>query len=91
MFVFHVITWLDNVFVADVSVFFIVIDEMESLMEENRQLRQQRLCKICLEVESTIAFLPCGDVVCCVDCAPAMRKCPVCRTHVKGTVKTYLA
>lgn len=35
---------------------FIVIDEMESLMEENRQLRQQRLCKICLEVESTIAF-----------------------------------
>jgi hypothetical protein len=70
---------------------FIVIDEMESLMEENRQLRQQRLCKICLEVESTIAFLPCGDVICCVDCAPAMRKCPVCRTHVKGTVKTYLA
>jgi hypothetical protein len=41
--VFHVITWLNNVFVADVF-FFIVIDEMESLMEENRQLRQQKLC-----------------------------------------------
>ncbi|CAG2242596.1 unnamed protein product [Mytilus edulis] len=63
----------------------------ENLIEENRQLRDQRLCKVCLDLEASIAFLPCGHIACCIDCAPAMRKCPVCRTYVKGTVKTYLA
>ncbi|VDI31019.1 baculoviral IAP repeat-containing protein 7/8, partial [Mytilus galloprovincialis] len=52
----------------------------ENLIEENRQLRDQRLCKVCLDLEASIAFLPCGHIVCCIDCAPAMRKCPVCRT-----------
>ncbi|XP_063417961.1 baculoviral IAP repeat-containing protein 7-A-like [Mytilus trossulus] len=66
------------------------LDDAELLVEENRQLRDQRLCKICLELEASIAFLPCGHLVCCSDCAPAMRKCPICRTYVKGTVKTFL-
>ncbi|XP_071143599.1 baculoviral IAP repeat-containing protein 7-like [Mytilus edulis] len=69
----------------------LLFDDTENLIEENRQLRDQRLCKVCLDLEATIAFLPCGHIVCCIDCAPAMRKCPVCRTYVKGTVKTYLA
>ncbi|VDI24713.1 baculoviral IAP repeat-containing protein 7/8, partial [Mytilus galloprovincialis] len=61
------------------------LDDAELLVEENRQLRDQRLCKICLELDASIAFLPCGHLVCCSDCAPAMRKCPICRTYVKGT------
>ncbi|VDI00848.1 baculoviral IAP repeat-containing protein 2/3 [Mytilus galloprovincialis] len=69
----------------------LLFDDTENLIEENRQLRDQRLCKVCLDLEASIAFLPCGHIVCCIDCAPAMRKCPVCRTYVKGTVKTYLA
>ncbi|XP_052097148.1 baculoviral IAP repeat-containing protein 7-like isoform X9 [Mytilus californianus] len=69
----------------------LLFDDTENLTEENRQLRDQRLCKVCLDLEASIDFLPCGHIVCCIDCAPAMRKCPVCRTYVKGTVKTYLA
>ncbi|XP_071143600.1 baculoviral IAP repeat-containing protein 7-like [Mytilus edulis] len=69
----------------------LLFEDTENLIEENRQLRDQRLCKVCLDLEASIAFLPCGHIVCCIDCAPAMRKCPVCRTYVKGTVKTYLA
>ncbi|XP_052096890.1 baculoviral IAP repeat-containing protein 7-A-like isoform X13 [Mytilus californianus] len=66
------------------------LDDAELLVEENRQLRDQRLCKICLEFDATIAFLPCGHLVSCSDCAPALRKCPICRAFVKGTVKTFL-
>lgn len=64
--------------------------DTELLLEENRQLRNQRLCKVCLDLDATIAFLPCGHIVCCHECAPAMRKCPLCRVFIKGTVKTYL-
>ncbi|XP_052097287.1 baculoviral IAP repeat-containing protein 7-like, partial [Mytilus californianus] len=66
-------------------------DDTHLILEENRQLQEQRQCKVCKEFDSTVAFLPCGHIICCTDCAPAMRKCPVCKTYVKGTVKTFLA
>ncbi|XP_076082660.1 baculoviral IAP repeat-containing protein 3-like [Mytilus galloprovincialis] len=66
-------------------------DDTDLILEENRQLQEQRQCNVCREFESTVAFLPCGHIVCCTDCAPAMRKCPVCKTYVKGTVKTFFA
>ncbi|XP_061192134.1 baculoviral IAP repeat-containing protein 3-like [Saccostrea echinata] len=66
------------------------VEETRSLIEENRKLKDLRLCKICLENEASIAMLPCGHLCCCPDCAPAMRKCPICRQFVKGTVKTWL-
>ncbi|XP_048769072.2 baculoviral IAP repeat-containing protein 2-like isoform X2 [Ostrea edulis] len=64
--------------------------DTRSLIEENRKLKDLRLCKICLENDASIAMLPCGHLCCCADCAPAMRKCPICRQFVKGTVKTWL-
>nr|XP_022288747.1 putative inhibitor of apoptosis isoform X2 [Crassostrea virginica]XP_022288748.1 putative inhibitor of apoptosis isoform X3 [Crassostrea virginica] len=63
----------------------------QSLLEENRQLKELMICKICMENEASIAMLPCGHLCCCTDCAPAMRKCPICRQFVKGTVRTWLA
>ncbi|XP_062571498.1 putative inhibitor of apoptosis [Saccostrea cucullata] len=64
--------------------------DTKALIEENRRLKDLRVCKICLENEASIAMLPCGHLCCCPDCAPAMRKCPICRQFVKGTVKTWL-
>ncbi|XP_061192152.1 putative inhibitor of apoptosis [Saccostrea echinata] len=66
------------------------IEDTKSLIEENRKLKDLRLCKICLENDASIAMLPCGHLCCCPDCAPAMRKCPICRQFVKGTVRTWL-
>ncbi|VDI33746.1 baculoviral IAP repeat-containing protein 7/8, partial [Mytilus galloprovincialis] len=57
-------------------------DDTDLILEENRQLQEQRQCKVCREFDSTVAFLPCGHIVCCTDCAPAMRKCPVCKTYM---------
>uniref|UniRef100_A0A8W8JHI4 RING-type domain-containing protein n=1 Tax=Magallana gigas TaxID=29159 RepID=A0A8W8JHI4_MAGGI len=65
--------------------------DTRSLIEENRQLKDLRMCKICMENDASIAMLPCGHLCCCTDCAPAMRKCPICQQFVKGTVRTWLA
>ena len=72
------------------NLFPFIVDN-DSLIEERRQLREQRLCKICFDMEATIAFLPCGHISSCSDCAPVMRKCPLCQMYIRGTVKTYLA
>ncbi|KAI0242443.1 Baculoviral IAP repeat-containing protein 7-B [Lamellibrachia satsuma] len=48
-------------------------------------------CKVCLDAETNIVFLPCGHLVCCANCAVAFSTCPVCRAAVQGCVRTFLA
>lgn len=62
-----------------------------SLEEENRLLKEARLCKICMDNEVGIVFLPCGHLTTCVNCAPNLRDCPVCRSSIKATVRTFLS
>ncbi|CAG2244792.1 unnamed protein product [Mytilus edulis] len=61
---------------------------IRSLKEENQNLRDQQTCKICLQEPVSIAFLPCGHLATCNNCAPMLRRCPICRTFIKGTIKT---
>ncbi|KAK0042868.1 E3 ubiquitin-protein ligase XIAP [Biomphalaria pfeifferi] len=53
---------------------------------KNDLLLQQTTCKICMDNEVDIVFLPCGHPVSCTECAVALKDCPVCRAHIKGTI-----
>ncbi|OWF56466.1 Baculoviral IAP repeat-containing protein 7-A [Mizuhopecten yessoensis] len=64
---------------------------IDELTEENQELREQKICKVCLDEEASIVFLPCGHLVTCPMCASALRKCPVCRTYIRGTVKAIIS
>ncbi|XP_014774540.1 putative inhibitor of apoptosis isoform X1 [Octopus bimaculoides] len=59
------------------------------LVKENNMLKELKLCKICLDEELSVVFLPCGHLVSCASCAPALSNCPVCRQKVHGMVKTF--
>ena len=61
-----------------------------SLQDENQRLKEQKTCKICLDDDVAVVFLPCGHLCACVSCAPSLRQCPVCRTKIQGTVRTYM-
>lgn len=65
--------------------------ESVSLEEENRRLREARQCKICMDAEVGAVLLPCGHLVACVDCAPSLKDCPVCRQPIKATIRTFLS
>lgn len=62
-----------------------------SLEEENRQLKEARLCKVCMDSEVSVVFLPCGHLVSCGGCGSALAACPLCRCAVKALVRAYLA
>ncbi|XP_017784576.1 PREDICTED: baculoviral IAP repeat-containing protein 7-B-like [Nicrophorus vespilloides] len=62
-----------------------------SLEEENRLLKEARLCKICMDCEVGIVFLPCAHLATCINCAPNLGDCPVCRSAIKATVRTFLS
>ncbi|XDV44735.1 hypothetical protein PO909_012975 [Leuciscus waleckii] len=54
-------------------------EERENLpMEEHlRRLQEERTCKVCMDKEVNIVFMPCGHLVVCKECAPSLRKCPM--------------
>ncbi len=66
-------------------------EDLEKEEETNRQLKESSVCKVCLDEAANIVFLPCGHLVVCVTCSPALERCPVCRKHIRGTVRVYLA
>ncbi|KAH9525598.1 hypothetical protein Btru_001789 [Bulinus truncatus] len=65
-------------------------DNILDVVNENTELRQISMCKVCLDEQVAIVFLPCSHFVTCLDCSYALSKCPVCRKHITATVRGYL-
>jgi len=66
-------------------------EEALRLEEENRELKEAKKCRVCMDRETNTVFLPCGHLSCCEICAKSLSNCPICRNAIRGTVKTFLA
>ncbi|KAG5336192.1 DIAP2 inhibitor, partial [Acromyrmex heyeri] len=66
-------------------------DDFMALQEENRKLKEARLCKVCMDHELAIVFLPCGHLATCSNCAPVFARCPLCRFRIHGYVRIFLS
>ncbi|KAJ3425764.1 e3 ubiquitin-protein ligase xiap [Anaeramoeba flamelloides] len=53
------------------------------------------LCKICMINSANSLFLPCKHMLCCENCTKIIfeknKKCPLCRTEIKKTMKIFIA
>ena len=59
------------------------------LKEENDQMMEETICKVCLENKRNRTFLPCKHTVACDECTNKLRVCPVCRKKIMALVKVY--
>ncbi|XP_070202760.1 baculoviral IAP repeat-containing protein 7-B-like [Littorina saxatilis] len=59
------------------------IDQLEV---ENEELKTRRICKICMDKNSCVVFLPCGHLAVCFGCAVVLTHCPICRDPIRGSV-----
>ena len=64
-------------------------ETMEAVRQSIQQLREQNICKVCLDKDVEVTFLPCGHCCCCMECSTAVDSCPVCQGGIRGVVKTY--
>lgn len=62
-----------------------------TLEEENKRLKSARECKICMVDEVGVVFVPCGHLLSCPSCSTGIEKCPICRTTIKGRIRTFLS
>ena len=53
--------------------------------ELQERLTRQYECKICFDRRVEVVLLPCGHALCCVQCAPSLKNCPVCGEEVFAT------
>ncbi|XP_059489798.1 death-associated inhibitor of apoptosis 2-like [Neocloeon triangulifer] len=58
---------------------------------EGPSASEAHLCKVCLDEDVGVVFLPCGHLVSCVQCAPNLSLCPVCRKEIQASVRTYFS
>ncbi|XP_028413742.1 putative inhibitor of apoptosis [Dendronephthya gigantea] len=65
------------------------------LHEHAKKLQDALICKVCLDAEAGIVFLPCGHLACCPKCSEEIRSkrdclCPICRGHIAGIIRTFI-
>ncbi|KAM8945752.1 baculoviral IAP repeat-containing protein 7 [Pelodytes ibericus] len=62
-----------------------------STEEQLRRLKEERMCKVCMDKDVSMVFVPCGHLVVCTDCAPNLRHCPICRAVIRGSVRAFMS
>ncbi|XP_006885122.1 PREDICTED: E3 ubiquitin-protein ligase XIAP-like [Elephantulus edwardii] len=62
-----------------------------STEEQLRLLQEEKLCKICMDRNIAIVFIPCGHLVTCKQCAEAVDKCPMCYTIITFKQKIFMS
>ena len=65
--------------------------ESMNIDDEMAQVRESRLCKICMERQADVLFLPCAQILCCHVCAETVRECPICRSPIESRIRSYFA
>jgi hypothetical protein len=60
------------------------VDKFEEAIEELYK------CKVCLDKQIEVIFLPCGHLASCSSCTSALANCPLCRQVIGGTAKAFL-
>ena len=54
----------------------------DDLLDENSRLREEKTCKVCMDAEVGVVFLPCGHLVVCPNCAPSLKVRNKCKDIV---------
>jgi hypothetical protein len=65
------------------------IERSNLLREENERLKSERLCVVCLTKDKNVLLLPCAHLTTCLECSFSMQNCPLCRSKIQATVRTY--
>ncbi|XP_053308718.1 baculoviral IAP repeat-containing protein 7 [Spea bombifrons] len=66
-------------------------ESSQSMEEQLRRLKEERMCKVCMDKDVSMVFVPCGHLVVCTDCAPNLRHCPICRAVIRGSVRAFMS
>lgn len=62
----------------------------QKVRNEDATTDNKATCKVCYDKEVGVVFVPCGHAA-CLDCAPALTKCHICRTAIERFIRIYIS
>ena len=67
--------------------------EIQSRFEKLEKEVEKKICKICMDMDMDMIFLPCRHMVMCGVCSTSMTgsQCPICRQEIHYMLKVILA
>uniref|UniRef100_A0A8B9FDQ1 RING-type E3 ubiquitin transferase n=1 Tax=Amazona collaria TaxID=241587 RepID=A0A8B9FDQ1_9PSIT len=72
--------------------FCVLVEESQLSTEEQlRSLQEEKMCKVCLDKDASVVFVPCGHLVACRECALNLRSCPICRADIQDRLRTFMS
>jgi hypothetical protein len=66
---------------------------LRELEKANEELRDQRLCCVCLDAERCIAVVGCGHINTCANCHDALpepKRCVSCCAPISSAIRVWL-
>lgn len=57
--------------------------------EDDKDIDNLKMCKVCFNAERAVCFVPCGHVLVCEKCSLNLKSCPMCRSKFSLIVKLY--
>lgn len=67
------------------------MEQDEDPLEKLQRLQREKQCKICMDRDICIVFIPCGHLVSCKECSVSLIICPICCGAIAQKIKTYIA
>lgn len=69
------------------------IDTTMDIVERDveRDMDTTKVCRVCMDAEVEVVYLPCAHAVTCKRCAPCFDNCIICRNPVKEIIKLYFS
>ncbi|KAI5620628.1 E3 ubiquitin-protein ligase XIAP, partial [Silurus asotus] len=64
-------------------------NQTEDPLQKLEMLQREKLCKVCMDSDIAIVFIPCGHLVTCKKCSESLHKCPICCVDITQKIKTY--
>ncbi|XP_057204853.1 E3 ubiquitin-protein ligase XIAP isoform X2 [Triplophysa rosa] len=68
-----------------------VPEKPDDPMTKLEKLQREKLCKVCMDNDINIVFIPCAHLATCQKCSESLPKCPICCVTIVQKIKTYNA
>ena len=52
---------------------------------------QDSVCVVCLCAARSVVLIPCGHLAVCQSCYVRLQQCPICRSVIRGSIRSYMA
>eukprot|EP01012_Entosiphon_sulcatum_P036011 TRINITY_DN4580_c0_g1_i1.p1 TRINITY_DN4580_c0_g1~~TRINITY_DN4580_c0_g1_i1.p1 ORF type:complete len:260 (-),score=41.22 TRINITY_DN4580_c0_g1_i1:198-938(-) len=65
------------------------LQKLLQFARELEQMKDDRLCSVCLERPKDMLIVPCGHIATCMACSKRLHKCPLCRASVQRMYRAH--